>query len=112
MRIKESLALDSIIRERANSLAQEPDHLRLVKKAKCLAALIECQEELDEIMANVEPEVIEQTTNVGDIVVNVQGPSGRGNSRASKTPYQPFDGGDIGRATAQAIRQTMDQCES
>ena len=102
LRIKESLHLDTVIRDRAHSLFLENDLERLKKKAKCLAAMITCQEEMDEIMAG-EPEEVAPTTNIGDIHVNVAGSGGAG----SNAPYRPFDGGDIGRQVAKELRKAV-----
>lgn len=99
MRIKESLALDSIIRERANTLATEPRYDLLEKKARVLVALVNCRAELDQIM--VEEEVEYVTNNIN---VNVDGGKGR-----TKVPFQPFDGGDLGRDIARQLKREIRQ---
>lgn len=98
MRIKESLQLDGMIRERAASLAMEPRHDMLIKKAKCLELLIKCQEELDDVMSGNEP--IEPPTP--NINVNIS-PGRPGSSGPTKVPYLPFDGGDIARELKKAL---------
>lgn len=104
MRIKESLALDSIIRDRANTLSavSQPDMLE--KKARVLVALMDCRAELDQIMTDEEAVAAENVTNVGDINVNIEG-GGKGRGGAGgKVPFQPFDGGDLGRDIARRLK--------
>jgi len=103
MRIKESLALDSIIRARADTLATERRHDVLEKKARVLVALMDCRFELDQIMIDEEAVAAENVTNIGDISVNIEGGKGRGGA-GGKVPFQPFDGGDLGRDIARRLK--------
>lgn len=105
MRIKESLALDSIIRERADTLFAERRHDVLEQKARVLVALMDCRADLDDIMSA--EEVVENVTNIGDVNVNIEGGKGRGNSGPGKVPYQPFDGGDLGRDFAKRLKEEI-----
>lgn len=106
LRIKESLQLDSIIRDRAASLPLEGNHDRFIKKSKVLAALIECQEKLDVIMANADFGEESRVTNVGDINVTLNDGKGRGGA-GSNAPFRPYDGGDIARSVAKQLKKEL-----
>jgi hypothetical protein len=107
MRIKESLQLDSTIRDRAASLPLEPNHSRFIKKSKVLAALIECQEKLDEIMRDADFGEKPRTT-IGDINVTLNGDGGKGRGGAnSNAPFRPFDGGDVARQVARQLKKEL-----
>jgi len=96
-----------MIDERIRLLAAEGNRELRIKKAKCLDALIRCQEELDEIYKDVEEQEMPHP-HVGDINVTLTPPKGRGGAGgAVSNPFRPFDGGDIAREMAEQLRKAI-----
>ena len=103
MKLRESFALDAIIKERAASLSRpdlQNDSDELAKRAKVLAALIKCREKIDDIMLWISPASDVGVTNVGEVNIKLDG--------SGPKVYQPFDGGDL----ASSIRKELQRATS
>lgn len=101
MRLKESFALDAIIKERAKSLSR-PEILEnsrhLGRRAQVLKALIDCRDLIDDIMRTEMPAI-----RVGDI--NIQLPPGAASGSARS--FQPFNGGDLAQEVKRELKRTL-----
>ena len=109
MRLRESFALDAIIKERAASLSRDDlqaDSVELAKRAKVLAILVDARDQIDNVMMN---KAIKPAFDVGGISINLEG-GGDGATGGAKTPYQPFDGGDLAASIKRELRKAVSTC--